>query len=46
MRKEGPVYDLPIAVGVLIATHQLDPETVDHALIIGELSLDGGVRLR
>jgi magnesium chelatase family protein len=44
VRKEGPVYDLPIAVGVLIATHQLDPETVENALIIGELSLDGGVR--
>jgi len=44
VRKEGPAYDLPIAVGVLIATHQLDPETVDDALIIGELSLDGGVR--
>ncbi|MCB2210046.1 YifB family Mg chelatase-like AAA ATPase [bacterium] len=44
VRKEGPVYDLPIAVGVLIASHQLDPETVDNTLIIGELSLDGGVR--
>ena len=44
VRKEGPAYDLPIAVGVLIATHQLDPETVADALIIGELSLDGGVR--
>ena len=44
VRKEGPAYDLPIAVGVLIATNQLDPETVTDALIIGELSLDGGVR--
>jgi len=44
VRKEGPAYDLPIAVGVLIATNQLDPETVEDALIIGELSLDGGVR--
>ncbi len=44
VRKEGPAYDLPIAVGVLIATHQLDPETMEETLIIGELSLDGGVR--
>jgi magnesium chelatase family protein len=44
VRKEGPAYDLPIAVGVLIATNQLDQETVGDALIIGELSLDGGVR--
>jgi magnesium chelatase family protein len=44
VRKEGPAYDLPIAVGVLIATSQLDPESVESTLIIGELSLDGGVR--
>jgi magnesium chelatase family protein len=44
VRKEGPAYDLPIAVGVLIASSQLDPETVADTLIIGELSLDGGVR--
>jgi magnesium chelatase family protein len=44
VRKEGPAYDLPIAVGVLIATNQLDPGTVEDMLIIGELSLDGGVR--
>jgi len=44
VRKEGPAYDLPIAVGVLIATSQLDPESVENTLVIGELSLDGGVR--
>ena len=44
VRKEGPAYDLPIAVGVLIATEQLEPDTVTDTLIIGELSLDGGVR--
>ena len=44
VRKEGPAYDLPIAVGVLIATGQLDPEAVEGTLIIGELSLDGSVR--
>ncbi len=44
VRKEGPAYDLPIALGALIASRQLPPESVDGALIIGELSLDGGVR--
>ena len=44
VRKEGPAYDLPIAVGVLIATSQLDPESIENTMIIGELSLDGGVR--
>jgi magnesium chelatase family protein len=44
VRKEGPAYDLPIALGVLITTSQLDPESMDEALIVGELSLDGSVR--
>ncbi|MFN2237158.1 MAG: YifB family Mg chelatase-like AAA ATPase [Anaerolineales bacterium] len=44
VRKEGPAYDLPIAVGMLIATGQLGADTVDGSLIVGELSLDGGVR--
>ena len=44
VRKEGPVYDLPIAVGVLIATDQLSPESIEESMFIGELSLDGSVR--
>lgn len=44
VRKEGPAYDLPIAVGMLIATGQLPAKSVDEALIVGELSLDGSVR--
>ncbi len=44
IRKEGPAYDLPIAVGVLIASQQVWPHAVEDALIIGELSLDGSVR--
>ncbi len=44
IRKEGPAYDLPIAVGVLIASEQAWPQAVEDALIIGELSLDGSVR--
>ncbi|HUN21809.1 MAG TPA: YifB family Mg chelatase-like AAA ATPase [Anaerolineales bacterium] len=44
IRKEGPAYDLPIAVGAMIASGQLQPESVENAFIIGELSLDGSVR--
>jgi magnesium chelatase family protein len=44
VRKEGPAYDLPIALGVLITTEQLFQEQLDGSLVIGELSLDGSVR--
>lgn len=41
--KEGPSFDLPIAIGVLIASGQLIANLSD-ILLIGELSLDGGLR--
>ncbi|NLE43476.1 MAG: YifB family Mg chelatase-like AAA ATPase [Chloroflexi bacterium] len=44
IRKEGPAYDLPIAVGVLIASEQAWPQAVESAMFVGELSLDGSVR--
>ena len=44
VRKEGPAYDLPIAVGVLAAAEQIPPESLEGAMVIGELSLDGSVR--
>lgn len=44
LRKEGPAYDLPIAVGVLAASQQVWPEKLEGALFIGELSLDGAAR--
>ncbi len=44
VRKEGPAYDLPIALGVLIATGQLHPECIEGSIVVGELSLDGSVR--
>lgn len=43
IRKAGPTYDLPIAIGVLIASGQMLAD-VDDALIVGELSLDGDLR--
>jgi len=44
VRKEGPAYDLPIALGVLITGEQLPPESAEGSLVVGELSLDGSVR--
>lgn len=44
LRKEGPAYDLPIALGTLMASGQLRPEWIDGSLVVGELSLDGSVR--
>ena len=44
VHKEGPAYDLPIALGVLIATNQLPPHCLDDSFVVGELSLDGSVR--
>ncbi|MCL4835553.1 MAG: ATP-binding protein [Caldilineaceae bacterium] len=43
LRKEGPAYDLPIALGVMAASRQLLADLED-ALIVGELGLDGDVR--
>jgi magnesium chelatase family protein len=44
VRKEGPTYDLPIAVGVLLYSQLLPPNALQGTLVIGELSLDGTVR--
>ena len=44
LRKEGPAFDLPIALGILAASGALDPGGLERAGVVGELSLDGGVR--
>lgn len=44
VRKDGTAFDLPIAIGILVATGQLHPETVDRRIFVGELGLDGSVR--
>ncbi|MEK9178775.1 MAG: YifB family Mg chelatase-like AAA ATPase, partial [Patescibacteria group bacterium] len=41
--KEGPSYDLPIALGILIASEQLKAD-LKNSMFLGELSLDGGLR--
>ena len=43
IRKEGSVYDLPIALGILISTYQINNANPDYC-IVGELSLDGDIR--
>jgi len=43
LRKEGPAYDLPIALGILLASEQIFGD-LEGAIVMGELSLDGSVR--
>ncbi|MEN6524254.1 MAG: YifB family Mg chelatase-like AAA ATPase [Anaerolineaceae bacterium] len=44
VRKEGPAYDLPIAIGVMAMMGVLPLQALEKVLIVGELSLDGTVR--
>jgi len=44
VRKEGPAYDLPIALGVIILGGHLPQESTESTLVVGELSLDGILR--
>ncbi len=44
VRKEGPFYDLPIAVGVMVMNGAIPPQAIQGAMVVGELSLDGVVR--
>src|SRR5215212_6709608 len=45
LKKAGPTYDLPIALGILLASNQVVPSPqLEDALVAGELSLDGVVR--
>ncbi|ROI07946.1 ATP-binding protein [Chryseobacterium sp. H3056] len=43
LRKEGSAYDLSIALGILAASEQIKAENISEFLIMGELSLDGGL---
>src|SRR5690606_15616658 len=44
IRKEGSAYDLALAMGVLAASNQISSSLLEHYLIMGELSLDGGLQ--
>ena len=43
LRKSGPAYDLPIAMGLLMSSGQV-PDTLSDSLLLGELALDGKLR--
>ena len=44
LRKEGPCFDLPISVGILAASEQVNAELLGDYLFLGEVSLDGSLR--
>ena len=44
VKKEGPIYDLPIAVALLVCTEEIICENLKDFTFIGELSLDGSIQ--
>ncbi len=43
LKKEGPLFDLPIAIGILAATGQVHLDNLDQYVFVGELSLSGDI---
>ena len=44
LKKEGPVFDLPIAIGILAASQQIAPRDIGNYCLLGELALNGDIR--
>ena len=44
VKKEGPSFDLPIALGMLAASEQIETDQLDNFIVVGELALTGSVR--
>lgn len=44
IRKEGSAFDLPIAIGILAASNQVQNDNLSGVLLLGELALDGKIR--
>jgi magnesium chelatase family protein len=44
LRKEGSALDLPMALGILAASEQIEPSLLEGVMVLGELALDGGLR--
>jgi magnesium chelatase family protein len=44
LRKEGPCFDLPISIGILAASEQVNTQLLNDFLFLGEVSLDGSLR--
>ena len=43
VKKEGPSFDLPIAIGMAAASEQMESDQLENFIMVGELALDGGV---
>ncbi len=44
IRKEGSAYDLPLAIGIMAASNQIKTDLLEKFVMMGELSLDGGMK--
>jgi magnesium chelatase family protein len=44
VKKEGPSFDLPIAIGMVAASEQMEPDQLENFVMVGELALNGAVR--
>ncbi len=44
LRKQGPLYDLPIALSILVSRGEIPSEGLEKSVVLGELSLDGTIR--
>ena len=44
VKKEGPSFDLPIAIGILAASEQIEKEQLENFSMVGELALTGAIR--
>ncbi|NLK93521.1 MAG: YifB family Mg chelatase-like AAA ATPase, partial [Bacteroidales bacterium] len=44
IKKEGPSFDLPIALAILAATNQIELSALDNKIVVGELGLEGNLR--
>lgn len=44
IKKEGVIVDLPVAVGILVAMGEIDENSLEGTIILGELGLDGDVK--
>lgn len=44
LKKQGPIFDLPIAISLLTASGQIKPESIQNTIMVGELALNGQLR--
>ncbi|MCX6927234.1 MAG: ATP-binding protein, partial [Verrucomicrobia bacterium] len=45
VKKEGPSFDLPIAIGMAAASEQMESDQLENFVMVGELALDGALRM-